>query len=174
MTGRWGAPLVLAGALAGFLLARQPWWQVAGAGGLSGSLDGGGAASGLPLAVGAALLLSLTLPARGRRLLAVLTLLLGLGMLVVGVRPPRPGDARVSAVTHLEAASAQASQTTWPWGYAAAALLVALGSLLMLARRAVPRTTLGPAPTPDVNDPASLWKALDAGEDPTDTSTDHA
>jgi len=72
-------------------------------------------------------------------------------------------------------------QTTgWPWAYAGAGVLVLVGSALTLLRSGqwpgrTDRFRRDPAPLNDPisSDPAQLWKAMDAGLDPTIGQVDH-
>ncbi|WP_198671849.1 Trp biosynthesis-associated membrane protein, partial [Desertihabitans aurantiacus] len=65
----------------------------------------------------------------------------------------------------------QTTTTPWPWLYAAAALLLVAAAVLTLLRagRWAPRPDRyrRDRPAPDADDPTSVWRALDAGEDPT-------
>ncbi|OYO01370.1 Trp biosynthesis-associated membrane protein [Enemella evansiae] len=129
------------GSIAGLILA-----SVSGAGGPAGVVLAAAALAGLALA--------LILRHIGRRVLGVLLALLGVGM-VAGVISGGP-----AGIAH--------------WAYALCGLLVVAGSVLMVARaQRWPRRpdrfdrTRARAQTSPDDDPNEVWKALDAGHDPT-------
>ena len=128
-------------------------------------------------------LLVLVLHAKGRRVLAVLLAAVGLGLALVGaLRVPPRGDAVRSRMREVSLVDQYAlAPTGWPWVFAAAGVLVVLGASALLvgaphwsgSATRFERPTSGPegtAPPADLSeDPAALWKALDAGIDPTNT-----
>jgi uncharacterized membrane protein (TIGR02234 family) len=127
-------------------------------------------------------LLCLVLKVRGRRVLAVLVGVTGIGMVVTGGRVAAPDAESVrSRVRQISLTDQFAlSATWWPWVYLVAGVLVAVGAALLWFGAArwgsrverfdrsvdeAPRA-VDPAATLD-EDPARVWKDLDAGLDPT-------
>ena len=177
-------PLALGGLAAGGLLgvvaASQPWWRATGDGvavTFSGSEATAGLSQALAIVVLAGWVLILVLRAAGRRILGLVLTLAGAGMLVTGVWRPRPSAeavlTQVREVSLIDQVALQA--TAWPWLYALAGLLVAGAAVLVLLTAArwpqrvdrFERTGPGSeALSPDA-DPAEVWRALDAGVDPT-------
>lgn len=162
----------------------------------TGTEASGGLAQALALVVLAGALLGLAVRSRGRQVLGVLLVLAGAGVLVLGLSRPRPASQTVrSRVLEVSLADQFALVgTPWPYVYATAGLLVlaAAGLMALTASRWPSRvsrferppapgpTAAGPeaastadagsVPTPDrpgEDDPASLWRLLDAGVDPT-------
>ncbi|GAA3610992.1 Trp biosynthesis-associated membrane protein [Microlunatus ginsengisoli] len=172
------AGLLLGGAL-GLVAGSQAWWRASG-GGTSVSFTGNQASGGLTWALAAVLLagalLGLVLRARGRRVIAVVLALTGLGLAVTGLLRQQPTSQgvldRLAQVTLAD--SFALAPTAWPWIYALAGLAGTAGALTMLLRAGrwpvrtarFDRAAAG-APTELADDPASAWKAMDAGEDPT-------
>lgn len=166
-----------AGTIGSFAAGAQPWWRAVVAEGqapVSGNAASGSLTQALALVTVAGLLLSLTLATRGRQVLGAVLALAGAGMVGVGVARPRPTDEAVrEAVQRFSLAVDPALEATaWPWVYAAAGLLVGIGGVLLVVlaprwggRRS--RFERGPV-TVDLDDPAAIWKAQDAGVDPTD------
>lgn len=168
-----------AGVLLGFLAGAQPWWHAVVTGErvpLTGDASSGSLTQALAVVTVAGLLLSLTLQARGRQVLGVLVALAGVGMVGLGVARPRPADQVVQEATRVVSLASEAilEPTAWAWGYAAAGLLVALGGGLLVALApgwGSRRSRFDRAPVEvDLTDPTAIWKALDAGVDPTDES----
>jgi uncharacterized membrane protein (TIGR02234 family) len=172
---------LLAGGLLAVVATAQPWWRAAGDGArvaFSGTEATGGLSQALAVVTLAGTLLVLVLKVRGRRLLAVLLGLVGLGQVLVGVLRLRPtADAVRTRIREVSLADQYAlSASVWPWVYALAGLVVLAGALaLLLGARswslsASARFDRTEARTPSLSadDPAGLWKALDAGLDPTD------
>ena len=172
------AGLMLAGGL-GLVAGSQAWWRASG-GGTSVSFTGNQASGGLTWALPAVLLagvlLALVLRTRGRQVVGGLLALIGLGMVVTGVLRQRPTSQgvldRLAQVTLADSFALTA--TAWPWIYAAAGVIGTVAALTMLLRAAgwPARTArFDRAATPTevdlADDPASAWKALDAGIDPT-------
>lgn len=179
-TGRAVTYATLAvGTIGAFVAGARPWWLAVVADGdapLSGNVSSGGLSQALGLVTVAGLLLSLTLAARGRQVLGAVLALAGIGMVGVGVARPRPSEQTVQeAIRSFSlAVDAALEATAWPWVFASAGLLVTAGGALLVAlaprwgsRRS--RFERGPV-TIDLDDPAAIWKALDAGVDPTDES----
>ncbi len=168
---------LVAGATGAFVTGAQPWWQAAvaeGNTGIPGTVASGSLSQALALVTAAGLLLSLTLAARGRQVLGVVLALAGAGMVWVGVARPRPADEAVQEAIRRFSLSVDwtLQGTGWPWAYAASGLLVALGGMLLVAlaprwRTRKARFERGPVEV-DLDDPTAIWKALDAGVDPTD------
>ena len=175
------AGLLLGGAL-GLVAGSQAWWRASG-GGTSVSFTGNQASGGLTWALAAVLLagalLGLVLRARGRRVIAVVLALTGLGMVVTGALQSAPdADTVRSRVRQVSLTDQFAlSPTAWPWLYAAGGLIVVAGAVLLwwgaprwgsgVSRfeRKTPRS----GPTTDLGtDPGQVWKDQDAGLDPTD------
>lgn len=169
--------------LGGLVMAGRPWWRAVGAGvnvPLSGTTGSAGLTQALAIVLLAGGLLGLTLRARGRRVLAALLVLAALGMLAYGAAAPVPSADAVAAKVQTVslAASYKVARTPWSAVYAACGLLAAAaaGTMLVRARRwparpdrfaPSPSVAIGPDP-----DPLRLWRALDAGVDPTDPEYD--
>ena len=186
--------LALGGLAAGAVLAlvagSRAWWRAAGNGvsvAFPGTEATGGLAQALALVVLAGALLGLVLRSRGRRVLGVLLLLAGAGVVVLGLTRPRPdsGTVRTRVLEVSLADQFALLGTAWPYVYAAAGLLVVLAAGLMTltaarwpsraARFERPDLVSTGRPTSDgagtdgsrEEDPASLWRLQDAGVDPT-------
>lgn len=176
--------VLLAGAGLGFVASAQPWWRASGDGAavaFSGSDATGGLCQALAAVTLCGLLLLLVLRAKGRRVLAVLMAAAGMGMVLTGALQSSPDAEAVRArVRQVSLTDQFALQTTfWPWGYAAAGLLVLVGAVLLWL--GAPRWTAGVSrfdragqtdasssrPAELAEDPAQAWKDLDAGRDPT-------
>lgn len=161
MRSRAGAYAALTGGIMLAAIASELTWRSTTSGlqvttGQTGSQVTGSLTLVLAAAVGAGALLSLTLRALGRRVIGAALVLIGVAMVVVGVR----------------------HSAAWPaWLYAAAGLLVAAGALTMTLSaggwasglRRYERAGERPLTTPD-DDPTAVWKALDAGIDPTESA----
>lgn len=171
---------LLVGAGLGLVAGAQPWWHAVGqsvAVTFTGAQASAGLGQALALVVLVGTLLALVLAVRGRRVLGALLVLAGLGALVLGVSRPRPSaDAVRSEVREVSLADQFAlTPTVWPWVYAAAGLMVIAAALLMFstAPRWPGRTARferageESAPRVELDDPARLWRSLDAGLDPT-------
>lgn len=171
--------LLVGGGLA-VVAAAQPWWRAVGEGvstAFSGTEVTAGLSQALAVVVLAGTLLMLVLRARGRRVVAVLLTLVGAGIVVVGALRQEPSaDAVRSQVREVSLADQFALQATaWAWVYAAAGLLVAAGAVLTaVTARSWPtradrfsRVDLPVRPVSASDDPMDVWKALDAGLDPT-------
>jgi uncharacterized membrane protein (TIGR02234 family) len=170
--------LALGGLLA-VVASAQPWWRASG-GGATVSFPGAEATGGLSRALAvvalAGTLLVLVLRARGRQVVAVLLALVGVGSTLVGALRLRPSGSTVrTRLREVTLADSYAlTSTTWPWTYAGAGLVLLAGSVLLLVTAPhwpvrpdrFDRTAPG-AGQLDSTDPATTWKALDAGIDPT-------
>jgi uncharacterized membrane protein (TIGR02234 family) len=168
---------LVAGAVLALVASGQPWWRVEVADAavpLSGNASSAGLTQALALVTATGLLLSLALAARGRQVLGAVLVLAGAGMAWVGVARPEPSARTVQEAVRSVSLSTEAplQATAWPWAYATAGLLVALGGALLVAlapRWAARRSRFERGPvTVDLDDPTAIWKALDAGVDPTD------
>jgi uncharacterized membrane protein (TIGR02234 family) len=174
--------LLLGGGLA-LVGSAQPWWRAVGEGvavKFSGTQATGGLTQALAIVALAGTLLMLALRARGRRVIGALLLLVGAGIAVVGGLRLRPSaDAVRSQVREVSLADAfHLSATAWPWVFALSGVLVAAGAVLtMTAAGTWPSGTdrfqpgSSKAVVSPTDDPAELWKAMDAGVDP--TANDH-
>jgi uncharacterized membrane protein (TIGR02234 family) len=170
--------LVLGGGLA-LVASSQAWWRAVGTGvsvRFTGTQASGGLSQALGLVALAGTLLILALRARGRQIVAGLLVLVGAGAVVVGILRLRPSaDAVRTQVREVSLADQfQVLATAWPTGYAVAGLLVALGAGLVVgtARRwPVRADRFARAADPSVSaassDPGDVWRAMDAGVDPT-------
>lgn len=175
--------LLAVGGLLALVASAQPWWRATGNAtdiALRGTEVTGGLSQALGVVALAGVLLALSLQARGRRVLAGLLGLTGLGMVVVGGLRLRPSaDVVRTRVRHVTLADQFALDgTAWPEVYAVAGVLVLAGSALLAVGagrwpRRTPRfdrtTPAAASPVPvDLNaDPARAWQTLDAGGDPT-------
>jgi len=175
---------LLLGGLLGLVATAQPWWRASGDGALvafSGTEATRGLSQALAVVTLAGVLLVLVLKVKGRRLLAVLLGLVGVGQIVVGVLRLRPAsDAVRTKIREVSLVDQYAlSPSVWPWVYALAGLVVLCGSVaLLLGARGwgagasrFERAAAEPADTRS-EDPAIIWKALDAGLDPTTGASD--
>jgi hypothetical protein len=175
--GRALVPGLLGGVLA-LVTGAQPWWRASGEG-VAVSFSGTETTAGLAQALGVVALvgwlLVLVLRTRGRQVLAALLVLTAVGIVLVGVVRPQPSAEAVrTQVREVSLADQFAlGSTGWSYGYAATGLLVLAGAVLVLLTaprwpqrtdrfsRAVPVATLAS------DDPAAVWRAQDAGLDPT-------
>jgi uncharacterized membrane protein (TIGR02234 family) len=170
---------LLAGGALALIASAQPWWRgIGGAAGVkfTGSQSTGGLSQALAIVALAGALLMLALRSRGRRVVAVLLLLAGVGIALVGgfgLRP-RP-DAVRSQLGHISLLdNFGLTATAWPWIFALAGLLIGGGALVTMitagnwpagSDRFQTRSDKAQAATSE--EPAELWKAMDAGVDPT-------
>ncbi|HYP44505.1 MAG TPA: Trp biosynthesis-associated membrane protein [Propionibacteriaceae bacterium] len=177
---------LLLGGLLALVATSQAWWRAAGGGAsvsFSGTEASGGVSQALAVVSLAGTLLVLVLQARGRRVLAVLLGLTGLGVVAVALLRRAPGGeavrTRMRSVSLTDAFTM--TSTPWPAVFAVAGLIVLAGASLLWrgAPRWVPQvdrfkrgTPPEQATTRAVNaedDPGAVWRALDAGLDPTTT-----
>ncbi|MBK8462973.1 MAG: Trp biosynthesis-associated membrane protein [Nigerium sp.] len=174
--------MLLAG-LAGLIAGGQHWWIVTwsfesagGSVGIGGHAGTGGLSSALPGFVLAALLLTLTLAARGRRVVGVLTALAGAGMIAAGLTVPTPSEAVVmQADLGLGIVGQWTADATFvPVVYALCGLLVVAASVWLVARPPAPRARGNAGARQDVTSALDSWKAMDDGRDPTDDERDGA
>lgn len=175
--------VLLLGSGVGFVASAQPWWRASGDGAavtFSGSDVTGGLGQALAAVTVAGVLLVLVLKVRGRRILAAALAATGLGMAITGVWVSAPdADAVRSRVRQVSLTDQFGlTATPWPWVYGAAGLLVLAGAVLLwwgaprwrhrVARFDRAATTGGSAAAADLSqDPARVWRDLDAGLDPT-------
>ena len=171
--------LLLTGGALALVASAQPWWRAIGEGvsvGFKGSEATGGLSQALAVVVLPGTLLILALRARGRRIVGGLLIAAGAGMVALGVLRVRPSaDAVRTQVREVSLVDQFAlTGTAWPWVYAAAGLLVLTGAVSVIInaprwRASAARFERGSnAARPSVaTDPADVWRALDAGEDPT-------
>lgn len=180
---RLRARALLPGVLGGVLTlvtGAQPWWRATGEG-VAVAFTGTETTAGLSQALGvvalAGWLLVLVLRTRGRQVVGVLLGLAGAGAVLVGVLRQRPSAAEVRTQVREVSLADQFGllATGWSYGYAAAGLLVLAGGLLVLLtaphwpRRPdrFTRENAVRAVRVDTDDPAAVWRAQDAGLDPT-------
>lgn len=159
MTVRALANVLLWGGCALAILgATQPWWAAGERTSVTGAQATSGAVLALVLAAAAGAFLSRWLPPLGRRIVLGLVVVLAAGGVPVAlnaVAPQMPGSTLGDALTLVA--------TPWRWVYlAGCALAVAGAVLLQFAGRPTARVSAIPDPALDA------WKALDAGEDPTE------
>ena len=120
----------------------------------------------------------LVLRRRGRRVVAMVGLLAGLG--VVATVVPKAHEAPDVAVGLLSTSASEVSSdpTVWPWLAVTGAVLTALGFVVALreagrwpemsSRYDAPvGETRAATPAPEEATSAELWKAMDEGRDPT-------
>lgn len=136
----------------------------------------GGLSQALAVVTLAGTLLVLVLKPKGRRVVAVLLAAAGVGLCLVGVLRWRPsGEAVRTKMRQVSLIDQYAlTPTPWPWVFALAGVVVTCGAVLLVLGAASwpPRSDRferdsqqdGPI---DSDDPAQVWKALDAGVDPT-------
>jgi uncharacterized membrane protein (TIGR02234 family) len=172
------AALGVAGLLA-VVAAAQPWWRAV-AGDAETSLTGteatGGLGRALALVALAGTLLVLVLKARGRRVVAGLLAATGGAVAVLGALRPPPAAPAVRAKLRQVSLDDQYAldPTLWPYVFAGAGLLLLAGAALLWlgaphwpARRDRFDRAGPDMSTTAADDPAQVWRALDAGLDPT-------
>lgn len=179
MSRRLAFTALLLGGAGAFGVAQLTWWEgAAGQLPLTGAAVTAGLASSLPVAALAATALMLLLSARGRRVIGVLVAVLAVGVVAVGVLNPVVDEEAWQNLTANVWTGARHDPiaTGWHWGYAAAGLLLLLGASIVVLRAATwsarrpARFDRTPTTTADPTDSREFWKALDAGQDPTDPS----
>jgi uncharacterized membrane protein (TIGR02234 family) len=177
--------LIIGGVLA-LICSVQPWWRADGQGVVvkfSGTQATTGLSQALAIVALAGTLLLLVLRTRGRRVVGALLLLVGAAIAIVGGLRLQPSAeavrSRVREVSLTDAS--QLTATVWPWVFALSGVLVAGGAVLtMITASAWPsasdRFQAGVAGPEDSasDDPAQLWKAMDAGVDPTTDTSEEA
>ena len=136
----------------------------------------GGLALALTLVAAAGGLLIMVLGSRGRRVVGGIVGLVGTGMVLTGLllHDPSPGRVnRVSEATSFDIAPA-VSVGVGPWLYVSAGVLLVAGAVLTIVHspgwpsrsRRFERPESSPPPVV-TDDPVALWRAMDAGLDPT-------
>ena len=178
--------LLIGGALA-LIGSGQPWWRAAGEGVVvrfSGTEATGGLSQTLAIVALAGTFSMIALRTRGRRVVGALLVLVGAGHAVVGGLGSRPNAGAISSQVHEVslADTLQLTATVWPWVFALSGVAVTVGAVLTVitagswpsrSDRFRPGSRMSEVPA--AQDPAELWKAMDAGFDPTtDTSGDPA
>jgi uncharacterized membrane protein (TIGR02234 family) len=168
--------LIIGGSLA-LIGSGQPWWRAVGEGVVlkfSGTQATGGLCQSLAILALAGTLLLLALRTRGRRIIGALLALIGVGLAMVGGLGLRPSaDAFGSQLRQVSLAETL-SATVWPWIFVGSGVLITIGAVLtMITAGTWPsrsdrfRPGSGKSEGPASDDPAELWKAMDAGLDPT-------
>jgi uncharacterized membrane protein (TIGR02234 family) len=161
------------------LASAQPWWRGPGEGAalkFTGSQVTGGLIQALAIVTLTGALLMLVLQRRGRRAIGGVVLLVGFGVAVVAGLWMQPRtDAIRSLVSTLDTFSLAA--TVWPWICVLAGALISAGAALTIITAgswsaAAERFQAGSnqAQLDTSDEPAKLWKAMDAGVDPTANS----
>jgi uncharacterized membrane protein (TIGR02234 family) len=168
--------LLIGGSLA-LIGSGQPWWRAVGEGVVlkfSGTQATGGLCQALAILALAGTLLLLALRTRGRRIIGALLALIGVGLAMVGGLGLRPSaDAFGSQLRQVSLAETL-SATVWPWIFVGSGVLITIGAVLtMITTGTWPSRSdrfgpsSGKSEGPASDDPAELWKAMDAGLDPT-------
>lgn len=170
--------LLIGGALA-LIGSGQPWWRASGEGVVprfSGSQATGGLSQALAIVALAGTFLMLALRNSGRRVVGALLVLVGVGLAVLGGLGLRPSAEAISSqVNEVSLVDGlQLTATVWPWVFAVSGVLVTVGAALtMITAGGWPsrsdrfRSGSSRSEIPAAQDPAELWKAMDAGFDPT-------
>jgi uncharacterized membrane protein (TIGR02234 family) len=170
---------LLVGGVLALMSSAQPWWRATGAGVVvkfTGTQVTGGLSQTLGIVALAGTLLMLVLQVRGRRVVAAMLLVVGVGLVLAGALRLQPSaDAVRSQVREISLVDAfQLSLTAWPWLFIlSGALIVSGAALAMITAARWPSRSRSFSPAPSVgepvnaDDPAELWKAMDAGADPT-------
>lgn len=169
------------GGLLGIVASSQPWWRASGDGAdvpFTGADSTAGLSQALAIVGLAGTLLVLALRVRGKQVVAVLLALTGTGMAVTGLLRLRPTSSAVRTKLREISLADQFTlePTGWTWVYAAAGLMMATGAVVMVLRAArwpqradrFERTGSAAAEITVDTDSSVLWKAMDAGVDPTD------
>ena len=170
--------LGVGGALA-MLAGTQPWWRGQGEGvavKFTGTQVTAGLSQALAIVALAGTLLILGLRGRGRRVLGGVLLLAGIGAALIGGFWMQPrADAVRGQLDHAGwLDSFRLTATVWPWIFVLAGALVAAGgALTVITAGSWPSTAgrfqpeSGRAQPATSDEPVELWKAMDAGLDPT-------
>ncbi len=182
------AALLIAGSAAALVAGAQPWWRARGDGvdvGIAGTAATGGLCQALAIVAAAGTALLLVLGRRGRRIVGVLLALAGGAATSLGAAHPRPAPGLVRTEVRAVSLADQfaVTATAWPWFYAAAGVAIAAGGVVVVRtahrwRGRGSRFQAGASYAPanpeietrdlDSADPGALWRAMDAGGDPTD------
>jgi uncharacterized membrane protein (TIGR02234 family) len=175
---------LLAGGALALVASAQPWWRGLGQGAavkFTGNQATGGLGQALGIVALAGTLLLLALRSRGRRVVAALLLLIGVGVALVGGFWLQPRlDAVRSQLSHVSMLeNFQLTATAWPWIFAVAGVLIVGGAAVtMITAGSWPagsdrfQTGSGKAQAAMSEESAEPWKAMDAGVDPTTTTAD--
>ncbi len=161
---------LIAGA-AGAVVSGQVWYHTAGHG-FTGTELSDGAVEALSLAALAGVGVTLLLGVWGRRVVGVLIAVLGLGTLLVSVLRRIPTTTQLVQV--LGVPDTPGGGTAWPWVavvLGAATAAVGVGFVLRAHRWSSPNARFDRDAGGRQRVVASnldAWKALDAGDDPTD------
>ena len=171
----------LAGGLLALVTGAQPWWRATGEGvavSFTGTQTTAGLAQALAVVALAGWLLVLVLRTRGRQVVAGLLALTGAGAALLGALRPEPSAAVVRTEVREVSLADQFAlvPTAWPYGYAATGALVLAGAVLILLTASrwpgrpdrFAREARVAASTTTADDPALVWRAQDAGLDPTE------
>jgi uncharacterized membrane protein (TIGR02234 family) len=168
---------LLAGGALALIASAQPWWRALGDGAamkVTGSQATGGLSQALAIAALAATLLMLALRSRGRRVVAALLLVVSAGTALTGGfwLQPRPNAVPAQLGHGGIFDDLGLTPTAWPWIYALAGVVIAAGAVVTMISAATwpngsDRFQKEPDKVQASEDPAELWKAMDAGVDPT-------
>lgn len=178
---------LLLGGVGAIAVSAQSWWQVeTDVTGIafSGTDATAGLSQSLAIVMLAGTLLALALKITGRRVLGGMLILVGIGAAITGLVRPQPSATSVQTKLQTVTLTDQfaLSGTAWPWFYAAAGLIAILGAAVMMITaqrwpsradrfdRSSNQPVVAPAEGDGSEDPTLLWKAMDAGVDPTDES----
>ncbi|HEU4907591.1 MAG TPA: Trp biosynthesis-associated membrane protein, partial [Propionibacteriaceae bacterium] len=159
----------MVGAALALVASAQPWWRGLGDGvavKVTGSQATGGLSQALAIVALAATLLMLALRNRGRRVVAALLLLVGVGTALTGGSwlQPRPDAVRGQLGHGGIFDDLGLTPTAWPWIYALAGVVIAAGAVVtMISAVSWPngsdRFQKEPGKVQASEDPAELWKA---------------
>ena len=175
-----GFGLLVLGAVAVIATAAVPWYTVDARTRFSGTAITGGAAQALGVAVLAGSLLMISLRSKGRRIVAALVGVIGiLALIFLPWQQPDSVEVFAELRKHSLADSYQLQSTGGSIAFLVSWLAVLAGTVVVLlyahrwpqrASRFERNRSGKPSPgSPDGEpDAGALWKAIDAGEDPTD------
>jgi len=170
---------LLVGGVLALMASAQPWWRATGDGVVvrfTGTQVTGGLTQALAIVALAGTLLMLVLQVRGRRVVAAMLFLVGVALVLAGALRLQPSaDAVRGQMREVNLVDAfQLSVTAWPWLFMLSGVLVVSGAIVtMISAARWPSRSRGFDPASsagqpvNLDDPAELWKALDAGTDPT-------
>lgn len=175
-----GHALVAVGVPLAVIGGTQGWWGVRlGETVVHLSETTAATAGMLALAVAIGWLLWATQGRLGRRIVGIVIAVVGALMVAYALRPPRPSAEAVAAAgTRTGSSAAPVLELgAWPWAYAGAGCLIAVGALLLAVaapprRRGFDRYRRGHHDAAGVtagDEAAQVWRAMDAGYDPTAT-----
>lgn len=170
---------LLAGGGLALIASAQPWWRGVGeaeAAQFTGSQATGGLSQALAIVALAGTLLMLALRTRARRVVAAVLLLVGLGVALVGAHwlQPRPNVVRGRAAHIGLLDTFGLTATAWPWIFGVAGLTIAAGAAMTIINAGSWHSGSerfqqdeGKTQAATSEEPVELWKAMDAGVDPT-------